>query len=135
MRIGEVAARTDVTIQTLRYYERIGLLPTASRQSSGYRRYDPDAVRRVRFIRSAQDLGFTLQEIGDLLGLWAQTGRSCGAVEKRASNTLERIDSKIRDLKRMRSALARYMTACRERHALEECPLLAVLGGEDETKQ
>lgn len=77
MRIGEVAARTDVTIETLRYYERIGLLPAASRQPSGYRRYDGDALMRVRFIRSAQDLGFTLQEIGGLLGFWSQTGRSC----------------------------------------------------------
>lgn len=135
MRIGEAAARTDVTIQTLRYYERIGLLPAASRQSSGYRRYDRDALRRVRFIRSAQDLGFTLQEIGALLGLWAQTRRSCEAVEKRATKTLERIDSRIRDLKRMRSALAQFVDACRDRHSLEECPLLAALGGEPETKQ
>ncbi|MBA3646771.1 MAG: heavy metal-responsive transcriptional regulator [Gemmatimonadaceae bacterium] len=135
MRIGEVAARTEVTIETLRYYERIGLLPAASRQPSGYRSYDRDALMRIRFIRSAQDLGFTLQEIGDLLGLWSQTGRSCGAVEKRASNTLERIDSKIRDLKRMRSALARYVNACRDRHSLEECPLLAALGGEAGMKQ
>ncbi len=135
MRIGEVAARTEVTIETLRYYERIGLLPAASRQPSGYRQYERDALMRVRFIRSAQDLGFTLQEIGALLGLWAQTGRSCGAVEKRATKTLERIDSKIRDLKRMRSALARYVNACRDRPSLEECPLLSALGGEPDMKQ
>ena len=135
MRIGEVAAKANVTIQTLRYYERIGLLPATARQPSGYRRYDRDALRRVRFIRSAQDLGFTLEEIGALLGLWAQTGRSCGAVEKRATKALKRIDLKIRDLRRMRTALAQYVNACRNRDSLEECPLLAVLGGEPERKQ
>ena len=131
MRIGEVAAQTDVSIQTLRYYERRGLLPAPYRQISGYRRYNPDALQRVRFIRRAQDLGFTLQEIGDLLSLWADSARSCGAVEKRAIVTLDRIDEKIRDLKGMRRALAHYVTACHDRHSLEGCPLLAALG-EDE---
>ncbi len=130
MRIGEVAAQAEVTIETLRYYERIGLLPATSRQPSGYRTYDVDALMRVRFIRRAQDLGFTLQEIGDLLGFRAQTGRSCSAVEKHATRTLERVDSKIRDLKRIRSALSRYVNACRNKHSLEECPLLAGLGAE-----
>ncbi len=135
MRIGEVATRAEVTIETLRYYERIGLLPAASRQPSGYRDYDVDALMRVRFIRSAQDLGFTLQEIGALLGFRAQTGKSCAAVERRATKTLERIDCKIRDLRRMRSALSRYVNACRNKHPLEECPILAGLGAESGTHQ
>ena len=132
MMIGEVAAQTHVSIQTLRYYERRGLLPAAPRQRSGYRIYNPDALRRVRFIRRAQDLGFTLQEISDLLSLWADSAKSCGAVEKRATLALARIDRKASDLKRMRRALARYVTACRDRHSLGECPLLAVLGANDD---
>lgn len=135
MRIGEVAAQAHVSIQALRYYERRGLLPTPSRQTSGYRRYDSDALQRVRFIRRAQDLGFTLNEIGDLLSLWADSAKSCGAVEKRATITLDRIDEKIGDLKRMRTALAHYVTACRDRHSLEGCPLLAALGEDEVTKR
>lgn len=130
MRIGEVAAEADVNIQTLRYYERRGLLEAPTRRASGYREYGRDDVQRVRFIRRAQDLGFTLQEIGDLLALQTEAVQSCGVVERRASATLERIDSKINDLKRMRTALAKYVHACRDQRSLESCPLLAALGGE-----
>jgi Hg(II)-responsive transcriptional regulator len=127
MRIGEVAAEADVTIQTLRYYERRGLLPVARRQASGYRRYGRDIVQRVRFIRRAQDLGFTLQEITDLLGFWGDSTRSCRAVEQRATTTLQRIEEKISDLERMRGALSQYVTACRDRRSFDSCPLLAAL--------
>jgi Hg(II)-responsive transcriptional regulator len=134
MRIGEVAAQAAVTIQTLRYYERRGLLRAPSRQTSGYRRYEDDVVQRVRFIRRAQDLGFTLEEISDLLGLWTDSAQSCTAVERRASATLERIDDKLRDLGRMRGALAQYVTACRDRRSFDECPLLIALGDSNETE-
>jgi len=80
VRIGEIAGRAGVNIQTLRYYERRGLLAPASRRESGYREYDEEDVRRVRFIRRAQDLGFTLEEIGDLLAFQADAVRSCAAV-------------------------------------------------------
>jgi MerR family transcriptional regulator, copper efflux regulator len=130
MRIGEIAAEAQVNIQTLRYYERRGLLGTPTRRASGYREFSPDDVQRVRFIRRAQDLGFTLQEIGDLLALQAESTHSCGVVEQRASGTLERIDEKIKDLKRMRMALAKYVNACRDQRSLETCPLLTALGGE-----
>lgn len=131
MRIGETAAEAGVNIQTLRYYERRGLLTPATRRASGYREYGAGDVQRVRFIRRAQDLGFTLQEIADLLALQAEAAQSCGAVEKRASLTLGRIDEKIEDLRRMRSALAKYVNACRDRQSIENCPLLAALGGEE----
>lgn len=134
MRIGELSSQAHVSIQTLRYYERRGLLPAPDRQTSGYRRYPPDAVQRVRFIRRAQELGFTLQEIDDLLALWADSTESCGAVEKRASSTLERIEEKINGLMQMREALNQYVNACRQRHSLATCPLLAALGEELEKK-
>lgn len=130
MRIGEIAAEAEVNIQTLRYYERRGLLAPPTRRSSGYREYGHGDVQRVRFIRRAQDLGFTLQEIGDLLTLQSDAAHSCGVVEQRASGTLCRIDEKIGDLQRMRTALATYVNACRDQRSLESCPLLAALGEE-----
>jgi Hg(II)-responsive transcriptional regulator len=127
MRIGEVAAEAAVNIQTLRYYERVGLLPAPQRHSSGYRSYASDAVRRVRFIKRAQELGFTLAEIADLLDLKQQSETSCKLVETRAAATLDRIAEKIRDLDRMRDALSRYVHACHESAPLGECPLLHAL--------
>ena len=87
VRIGEVAERAGVNGETLRYYERRGLLGPTGRAASGFREYDANAVRQVRFIRRAQDLGFTLAEIRDLLGLWADSSKSCSAVEKRQRDT------------------------------------------------
>ena len=128
MRIGELANRSQVSAQTLRYYERRGLFAEHRRTSSGYRDYGPDAVQRVRFIKRAQDLGFTLDEIGDLLGLWKDSSKSCAAVERRASATLARIEAKIADLRQMQDGLAKYVSACRNRSALQQCPLLEELG-------
>jgi MerR family mercuric resistance operon transcriptional regulator len=127
MRIGEVAAQAEVNPQTLRYYERVGLLPAPERRSSGYRAYDTQTVRRVRFIKRAQELGFTLAEIGELLALRVESETACVQVEARASATLRRIDEKVRDLDRMRGALAEYVDACNTRRPVGECPLLLAL--------
>lgn len=132
MRIGELAVRAGVKPETLRYYERRGLLD-AGRRPSGFREYEAEALRRVRFIKRAQGLGFTLDEIRDLLGLWAHSSKSCNAVQRRASATLTRIDEKIADLRRMSGALSKYVDACRSRSALERCPLLAELGEMDDS--
>ena len=132
LRIGRLAEQADVSVQTLRYYERRGLLAPPARRPSGYRSYGVDVVSRVRFIRRAQGLGFTLQEIGDLLALWPDSSRSCRRVEQRAAATLERIVVKIQDLNEMRTALDRYVSACRQRKALGACPLLTALGGPQE---
>ena len=133
MRIGEVAVGAAVNVQTLRYYERVGLLPAPQRRPSGYRSYDAETVRRVRFIRRAQALGFTLAEIGDLLDLRAQSESSCTRVEARAAVTLDRIAEKIRDLETIREALGEYVDACRARRSLAECPLLGALDQTDES--
>ncbi|MGH7714349.1 MAG: MerR family transcriptional regulator [Gemmatimonadaceae bacterium] len=127
MRIGEVASAAAVNVQTLRYYERVGLLPAPTRLSSGYRAYDPATVRRVRFIKRAQDLGFTLGEITELLAFREQSISACARVEARAALTLERIADKIRDLENMRSALSQYVTTCRRKRPLDDCPLLQAL--------
>ena len=132
MRIGEVAKRVNVTVETLRYYERRGLLPDPHRSASGYRAYATDTVRRVRFIRHAQELGFTLEEVVDLLALWTDSATSCDQVADRAQSTLTRIDTKMRRLRRMRHALTQYVTACRAKESLAECPLLLTLGREED---
>jgi len=105
-------------------------LEAPNREMSGYRRYEGEVVQRVRFIKRAQELGFTLEEISGLLELWTEPAPACGLVEQRATDTLGRIDEKIAGLQRMRAALAKYVTACRDGHSLDECPLLAALGGE-----
>ena len=132
MRIGELATRAAISAQTLRYYERRGLLRAARRAASGFRDYDANALRQVRFIRRAQDLGFTLEEIHDLLGLWPDSSKSCSAVERRVSATLGRIEGKIAHLRQMSEALSKYVSACRHRTALQQCPLLEELGDVDD---
>jgi MerR family copper efflux transcriptional regulator len=128
MRIGEMARLGGVNVQTLRYYEKRGLVTASDRAKSGFREYDDAALRQLRFVRRAQNLGFTLDEIGDLLALWSDSTTPCAAVEQRATATLERIESKITDLRRISSALTKYVSACRDRSALEQCPLLEELG-------
>ena len=128
MRIGEVATRAHVSVETLRYYERRGLLRDPARSGSGYRSYTPDVIRRVHFVRQAQELGFTLDEIAGLLRMWEDSATSCEQVADRASATLQRIDAKMAQLERMRGALAQYVAACRASETLAECPLLVSLG-------
>lgn len=127
MRIGQVAEQAGVGVETLRYYERRGLLSMPRRRDSGYREFDADAVARVRFIRRAQDLGFTLQEIGGLLALWQDSLTSCDLVQQRAGEAMGRIEHKIAELQRMRDALGQYVRACSRSSALAECPLLRAL--------
>lgn len=134
MQIGEVARKANVSIQTLRYYERLGLLNAPKRKPSGYRKYDAREIQRVRFIKRAQDLGFALAEISDLLTLWKDASHSCALVERRASSTLERINTKIQDLETMRAALEKYVMICRTGQSLDECPLLRALGDEGEQR-
>jgi MerR family copper efflux transcriptional regulator len=133
MQIGEVATKANVSIQTLRYYERRGLLSPAQRKASGFRVYDADVVKRVRFIRRAKDLGFTLEEIGSLLALWEDSSASCEAVEQRTRVALERIDVMVHDLTRMQGALKKYANACQQKRTLKTCPLLHELGGPEES--
>lgn len=114
-------------LDTVRYYERRGLVAPPPRTAGGYRQYPADTVRRVRFIKRAQALGFTLEEIADLLALRVTPKGGCDAVERQAQATITRLDAKLAELARMRSALARLATECRGPHLLDECPILAVL--------
>jgi DNA-binding transcriptional MerR regulator len=126
MRTGEVAARAGVNIQTLRYYERRGLLGRAPRTAAGYRRYPGDAVLVVRFIKRAQELGFSLDEVGELLRLRCVSDARRRSARGLAVAKIGDIESKIRQLEAMRTALAHLVSACCDDRAAE-CPILEAL--------
>jgi MerR family transcriptional regulator, copper efflux regulator len=130
LKIGEVAERGRVNLQTIRYYEREGLLPEAPRLPSGYRMFSNDTVRRVRFIKRAQELGFTLAEIKELLSLRVDKRRSQADVRRLAKLKIADIDAKVRMLQRMRSVLERLTEQCSGKGPASECPILASLDSE-----
>src|SRR5574341_1089247 len=103
--IGQVAAAGEVNVETIRYYERRGLFPASRRTPSGYRQYSEEAVSRLRFIKRAQELGFSLQEIQELLALRVRHAAACGAVERKTRQKIELVHRKIRDLERMAGTL------------------------------
>lgn len=127
MKIGSVAEAAGVAVSTVRYYERRGLLAEPPRTESGYRQYDASAIDRIRFVRQAQELGFTLEEIEELLDLRVEDPASCGVVEEATRTKLRSVDAKIRDLRRLRAVLARLVRACAENEITAECPVLEVL--------
>jgi Cu(I)-responsive transcriptional regulator len=129
MTIGRLAEQAGVGVQTVRYYERRGLLPAAPRRPSGYREYDGAALDRLRFIRRAQELGFTLAEIAELLALRLDPRTTAADVKARAGRKLESVAGKIRDLERIRDALTHLAGQCRGgRGPTGDCPLVEALG-------
>jgi MerR family copper efflux transcriptional regulator len=124
LKIGELAEQGQVNLQTIRYYEREGLLPKPPRLASGYRVFSSDAVRRVRFIKRAQELGFSLREIKELLAIRLDPERDCSAVRKLAKAKVTDIEQKIRTLQAMQKVLGKLATACPGRGPLSECPIL-----------
>jgi Hg(II)-responsive transcriptional regulator len=126
--IGEVAKAADVSVETVRFYEREGLLAEPPRRPSGYREYPRDTVRRLRFIRRAKDLGFTLKEIGELLELRVDPMRSCSDVRSLAKAKMADIEAKMLDLARIQAALAELVGSCRGKGPTSACPILDALG-------
>jgi Hg(II)-responsive transcriptional regulator len=126
MRIGEVAAGAGVNVQTLRYYERRGLLPEPRRRGSGYRAYDAETVRLVRFIKRAQELGFALREVADLIEL-KQSPRRGVEVRALAAAKVEDIERRIAHLRAMRQALAGLVQACACEEGAPTCPIIEAL--------
>lgn len=122
-RIGEVARAAGVGVDTLRYYEREGLLAPRARSAAGYRLFDDDDVRRVRFIRQAKALGFTLDDIADLLALQRGGGRR-DRVRTRAARRVADLDRRIAELTAIRDALARLVQQCDGVGPLEACPII-----------
>lgn len=127
LKVGEVAKQAGVSLQTIHYYERRGLLPKPPRTESNYRAYPEDAVLRVRFIKRAQELGFTLNEIKELLSLRAAPRAKCADVLGRAKAKVQEIDEKVATLQRMRRALSKLMEECEGSLPATECPILEAL--------
>ena len=127
LRIGKVARNAGLAIDTVRYYEREGLLEKPARTASGYRHYRPDVVARLRFIRQAKELGFSLREIKELLTLRVGAGKSCGEVKARAERKITDVDRRITQLKRVRQALSELAAECSGRGPTSECPILEAL--------
>jgi len=127
--IGQLASQTGfgVGVETIRYYERQGLLDEPPRTPSGYRQYPSETVGRIRFIRRAQGLGFTLEEIGDLLKLRVDKTSACPNVEEGARKKLEDVERKIRELRRIQLSLERLVVACQARELTGGCPILEAL--------
>lgn len=129
--IGKLAQLAAVGVETVRFYERRGLLEAPARRPSGYRQYSTDAVARLRFIRRAKELGFTLPEIRQLLDLRLDPADSCSEVLSRVFAKLDDLEARIRGLRAMRRSLRAFADACRantRRHL--PCPLLETLSAE-----
>jgi Hg(II)-responsive transcriptional regulator len=124
VRTSEVAAQAQVNTQTLRYYERRGLLPEPERTDSGYRAYTADAVRVVRFVKRAQQLGFTLDDIEDLLHLAQGGPASCEETRAMARTRIIDLQRRIEELVVMRDALARLIDTCDQPRPERDCPIL-----------
>lgn len=127
LRTGEVAAQAGVNVQTLRYYERRGLLREPERRPSGYREYPADAVRLIRFIKRAQEIGFTLTEIEDLLRLRDDQESACAEVRSAAEAKIGDIEQKIRHLRAMKRALEVLVASCQTEGSPRHCPILEAL--------
>ncbi len=125
--IGQVATAANVNVQTIRYYERRGMFTAVRRTPSGYRQYAEEAVHRLRFIKHAQELGFSLKEIQELLGLRVRRGGACGAVELKTRTKIDIVQRKMRELQRMKRTLERLAAACAARQPTQECPILEAL--------
>ena len=129
MRISDLARRAGVNLQTVRYYERRGLLADPRGRAFGYREYGDATLERLTFIRRAQELGFTLSEIAELLALRVDARTTAGQVKERAQAKIAEVDAKLRDLERIRHALHHLTGACRGgRGPIGDCPLLEALG-------
>ena len=129
MNIGTVAKAVGVNAQTLRFYERQGLIDSPPRTSSGYRQYSDDYVHRLRFIIKAKKLGFSLKEIEVLLSLKVDPKSNCGDVKEKAMNKISDIESKLVTLKRMKRVLIKLAERCDSKNTTEDCPILESLKG------
>lgn len=126
LKIGALAAATDTKVETVRYYERVGLLGAPARPEGNYRLYDDGALKRLSFIRRARALGFSLDQVRALLDLSDQRDRSCREVDQIAAIHLAEVDRKIADLTALRLELARLLDQCRQ-DKISECLILEAL--------
>jgi len=121
---GQLAALAGVNSETIRYYERKGLLPKPQRTPAGYRQYAPNDLKRLQFILAAKRHGFTLAEIKELLELRVSDSATCRQVRAKAQNKIFLIDKKINELERIKKALSLLSQRCHNKYPVEECPIL-----------
>ena len=122
--IGQLAKETNVNLETIRYYERRGLIPEPPRNPSGHRQYSPDAVIRTKFIKRTQAHGFTLKEISEILSLRLEPGTTCADIKSRVEIKIEDVEQKITDLRHIRKALLRMVSKCTGKGPIGECPIM-----------
>ena len=131
MRISEVAALAGVPTATVRYYERRGLIAEAGRTPAGYRQYGREAARRLRFIKHAQELGFTLDEIQQMLALSVDDPAACARVETATREKIRAVRQRLAELRRLERTLQDLVHACEQQRPTEPCPILSVLSDGD----
>jgi MerR family copper efflux transcriptional regulator len=124
--IGQLAQRAGMAVGTIRYYERQGLIAEPPRRASGYRQYPVEAQRRLRFIRRAKKLGFSLREIAELLSL-RTSSQPCGEIREQIAGKISDLDLRVRELRRMKRALEELSRLCEESSPTDECPFLDLL--------
>ena len=129
--IGRLAKQAGVNLETVRFYERRGLLPKPPRTVSGYRLFPADAARRLRFIRRAQELGFSLTEIGELLSLRLSRQTTSADIRARAETKITDIEAKIKSLESMKKTLRKLTRVCEGCAPVTHCPILESLDRED----
>src|SRR5262249_16636558 len=134
MTIGQVARLAGVGVETVRFYERQGLLAEPARKASGYRQYTEEVVARLRFIRRAKELRFSLKGTSELLARRPQPDTTCATIRERTAAKIADIEAKIQSLLRMREALVKLKTVCRGRGPTSECPILDALDREEEDR-
>ena len=131
MKIGELATATSTKVETVRFYEKAGLLPLPARTDGNYRSYGQGHLQRLSFIRRARDLGFSLDDVRELLALADEQDQPCDAVDRIANRHLAEIERKIADLELMRVELDRVIGSCRK-GTVGDCKIIETLGPKDE---
>ncbi len=134
MTIGQLAQQLSINIETIRYYERQGLITSPPRNPSGYREYSDQDMKRIQFILRAKDLGFSLKEILDLLSLKVDNNSTCRDVKRRAEEKLVGVEEKIHHLQSMKSALNQLIDSCSGTGPGSDCPILSALDGKEFNK-
>lgn len=132
LKIGEVARTTGLSVEAIRYYERLGLIDAAPRTPAGYRQFEPNVERRLRFVRRAQALGFSLNEVRELLELHLSPDSPASEVREKAESKLSEVEAKLSDLRRMRRALRNLTRSCCGEGSTSDCPILDSLEGTEE---
>ena len=124
---GQLAKKANVKKETVRYYERRGLIPEPERSDSGYRQYSQDAVSRIMFIKRAQELGFSLNEISELLSLRVDNHTTCGDFKNIAEVKISEVEEKIHSLNQIKTALSKLVALCSGEGPTSECPIVEAL--------